>query len=70
MLPAKADRERQEEFLENRLNPILDEAEHEERKVFFVDAAHFVLAPFLGFLWSIKRLFVSRLRREENDSTY
>jgi len=25
---------------------------------FFVDAAHFVLAPFLGVLWSIKRLFI------------
>lgn len=25
---------------------------------FFVDAAHFVLAPFLGFLWSFTRLFV------------
>ncbi len=58
MLPAKADIDRQEEFLEKRLNPILDEAKNEERKVFFVDAAHFVLAPFLGFLWSIKRLFI------------
>jgi len=26
--------------------------------VFFVDAAHFVLAPFLGMLWSFTRLFV------------
>lgn len=25
---------------------------------FFVDAAHFVFAPFLGFLWSLTRLFV------------
>lgn len=58
MLPAKADVDRQEEFLEKKLNPILDEAKNEERKVFFVDAAHFVLAPFLGFLWSIKRLFI------------
>jgi len=24
----------------------------------FVDAAHFVLAPFLGFLWSAVRLFI------------
>ncbi len=29
-----------------------------QRKVFFVDAAHFVLAPFLGFLWSFTRLFI------------
>ena len=26
--------------------------------MFFVDAAHFVLAPFLGVLWSFKRLFI------------
>ena len=25
---------------------------------FFVDAAHFVLAPFLGMLWSFTRLFI------------
>ena len=41
-----------------KLNPILDEAKNDKRKVFFVDAAHFVLAPFLGFLWSINRLFI------------
>jgi hypothetical protein len=23
-----------------------------------MDAAHFVFAPFLGFLWSIKRIFI------------
>jgi transposase len=26
--------------------------------VYFIDAAHFVLAPFLGFLWSISRIFI------------
>jgi transposase len=26
--------------------------------VFFVDAAHFVLAPFLGYLWSYARIFI------------
>jgi len=26
--------------------------------VLFVDAAHFVLAPFLGFLWSVVRIFI------------
>jgi len=29
-----------------------------KRVVFFVDAAHFVLAPFLGFLWSVARIFI------------
>ena len=26
--------------------------------VCFMDAAHFVLAPFLGFLWSVARIFI------------
>ena len=34
------------------------EAQAGRRSVYFVDAAHFVLATFLGYLWSAKRLFV------------
>ena len=58
MIPAKADVEKQAEFLEQELQPRLEEATAGLRKVFFVDAAHFVLAPFLGFLWSVARLFI------------
>ena len=29
-----------------------------KRTVFFIDAAHFVLAPFLGYLWCFTRLFL------------
>ena len=58
MLPAKADPEKQEQFKQDELDPVLDEANAETRKVFSVDAAHFVLAPFLGILWSFTRLFV------------
>ena len=53
MIPAKADPEKQKEFLEQELQPRLAEAQAGKRVVFFVDAAHFVLAPFLGFLWSV-----------------
>ena len=28
------------------------------RAVYFVDASHVVLAPFLGFLWSVARIFL------------
>src|SRR3990172_3454399 len=56
MLPAKADPEKQKEFLEQEIQPRLDEAQAGKRVVFFVDAAHFVLAPFLGFLWSVVRV--------------
>jgi transposase len=58
MLPAKADPEKQKEFLEQELQPRLDEAQAGKRVVLFVDAAHFVLAPFLGFLWSVVRVFI------------
>jgi hypothetical protein len=53
MIPAKADPEKQKEFLEQEIQPRLREAQAGKREVLFVDAAHFVLAPFLGFLWSV-----------------
>ena len=58
MLPAKADPEIQVQFKQEKLEPVLEQAQAGQRKVYFVDAAHFVLAPFLGFLWSFTRLFV------------
>ena len=58
MMPAKVDPDKQEEFKKNKLEPRLKEAKEGKRVVFFVDAAHFVLAPFLGFLWSFTKLFV------------
>lgn len=33
--------------------------------MFFVDAAHFVLAPFLGYLWCFVRLFIKALSRRQ-----
>jgi transposase len=36
----------------------LTQAQRGERTVLFVDAAHFVFGPFLGFLWCLVRLFV------------
>jgi len=58
MIPAKADPEEQKAFLEQELQPRLQEAQAGKRAVFFMDAAHFVLAPFLGFLWSVVRIFI------------
>jgi transposase len=57
-IPAKADLEEQKKFLETKLNPRLKEAKVGERTVYFVDAAHFVLGAFLGFLWSLTRRFI------------
>src|SRR5215212_3738589 len=57
-IPAKADPEQQAAFLGEKLRPRLNQAERGPRTVLFVDAAHFVYGPFLGFLWCLVRLFV------------
>ncbi len=46
-IPAKADTTEQQIFRENKLEPRLEEARQRKRTVFFIDAAHFVFAPFL-----------------------
>jgi transposase len=45
-------------FLKDELEPRLEQARQGRRQVYFVDAAHFVFAPFLGCLWCATRLFV------------
>lgn len=57
-IPAKADPHQQQAFLDEELQPRLEEAGQGKRHVFFVDAAHFVLQPFLGFLWCFARVFI------------
>lgn len=57
-IPAKADPQGQEEYLENVLEPALQQARQGKAHLLFVDAAHFVLAPFLGWLWSFTRVFI------------
>jgi len=58
MLPAKADPDEQEAYVKEQIEPRLAEAQAGKRAVFFVDAAHFVLAAFLGHLWSFVRVFI------------
>ena len=57
-IPAKADVTAQEAFKTEQLEPRLAEAKAGQRVVFFMDAAHFVFAPFLGLVWCFERLFV------------
>jgi transposase len=57
-VPAKGDHDEQAAFLEKQLQPRLEEAKQGQRTVLFVDAAHFVYGPFLGYLWCLVRLFV------------
>lgn len=58
MVPAKADPDKQAVYRAEKLEPRLGEAQAGQRLVYFVDAAHFVLQPFLGFLWSVARVFI------------
>ena len=57
-IPAKADPDVQAEFLKTKLRPRLRQAERGQRTLFFVDAAHFVFGPFLGYLWCLVRCLV------------
>jgi len=45
-------------FVQEKLEPRLEQARQGQRQVYFVDAAHFVFAPFLGCVWCAARLFV------------
>jgi transposase len=40
------------------LGPRIEQAKAGQRYLFFMDAAHFVFAPFLGYLWCLARLFI------------
>jgi transposase len=48
----------QSAFVRDELEPRLEQARRGHRQVYFVDAAHFVFAPFLGCLWCVARLYV------------
>jgi hypothetical protein len=49
MIPTKTDADEQAACLTETLQPRLAEGQAGKRAVFFVDAAHFVLAPFSAF---------------------
>jgi transposase len=48
----------QAEFLETKLEPVLQKARAGQGQVFFVDAAHFVMGSFLCCVWCVARLFI------------
>ena len=57
-IPAKADEEKQKTWLKETLEPALEQARQGKAHVLFMDAAHFVLAPFLCYLWCFQRIFI------------
>ena len=67
-IPGKHDPQLPFDFLRKELEPRLIEAAHGLRKVFFVDAAHFVLGCFLGMIWSFSRLFIKGASGRQRDN--
>jgi transposase len=57
-IPAKADPEKQAEWLKSKLEPCIEQAQQGNCHLFFMDAAHFVLGAFLCWMWSFRRLFI------------
>ncbi len=58
MIPSKADLDEQKKYKQNELEPRPEEAKTGKRKVCCMDAAHFVSAPFSGYLRQFTRLFI------------
>lgn len=57
-IPDKLDIAKQEHFKQETLEPLIEHARTTAIHLVFLDAAHFVLRPFLGFLLSFAPLFV------------
>ena len=57
-IPVKADIEAQEIFKTEILEPLVEQAQAGKIQLFFVDAAHFVMLPFLGYLYSLTVRFI------------
>ena len=58
-IPAKANPEAQAAFLSQTLEPLIERAQAGQCHLFFVDAAHFVLGPFLCAVWCFTRCFLA-----------
>lgn len=56
-VPAKADTEKQKQFVEQTLNPLIERCEKGECHLFYTDAVHFVLGAFMTMVWCFERVF-------------
>jgi transposase len=57
-VPEKANIAAQEHFRTETLEPLVGEAQQGKIELLFMDAAHFVLLPFLGYLYSLATRFI------------
>lgn len=64
-LPAKVNVEKQEQWLKQELNPVIEKAKKGLYSLFFMDAAHSVLNSYLCAVWYAVRLFI-KAQQEDN----
>ena len=57
-IPAKADTAKQQQWVKEKLEPAIEQAQKGACHLLFMDAAHFVLQPFICALWCRVRLFI------------
>lgn len=57
-IPAKVNTTQQKDWVNETLKPVIEAARKGEVHLLFMDAAHFILQPFLCCLWSIARVFI------------
>ena len=57
-IPAKVNNTQQHNWVEETLKPVIKAAQNGEVHLLFMDAAHFVLQPFLCCLWCLARIFI------------
>jgi transposase len=57
-MPAKADPEKQQTFLESTLKPLIEKAKKDLEPLYFLDASHFVMGGSPGRVWSVVRRWV------------
>jgi transposase len=57
-VPAKVNTTEQKSWVEKTLKPVIKAAQDGEVHLLFMDAAHFVLQPFLCCLWCVARVFI------------
>ena len=57
-IPAKADNDKQHQWVETELKSVIEAAQKEQVHLFFCDAAPFILQPFSCSLWCAFRVFI------------
>jgi transposase len=57
-IPAKVNLDTQKHYLENTLQPLVEEAQKGACYLFFMDASHYILSPYTAILWCFSRIFI------------